>query len=210
MLAGYASVTLAGEAVDDTLLHLVATATPLRSMHASCAPAVTDAGLSAAAAAATQLTSLSLEGCSATGTRGLCLPEVLALPRLATLKLDTALRDLEDLPPAAMWCACCSQTLPCQLRCLHDQATLWQSSDMAALDQLPQMRGPLRSEAGQSSLQRCHPPPVQRPVALPGKRTSTAVPPEVSACASRKMVRVMWRGQPAVHGSGGRVDAFDG
>lgn len=129
MLAGYTSVTLTGEAVDDTLLYLVATATPLRSMRVSSAPAVTDAGISAAAAAATQLTSLSIEGCSPSGTRGLCLPEVLAVPSLASLKLDTALRDLEDLPPASTWCACCSPKLPCELRRLHDRATLWQSSE---------------------------------------------------------------------------------
>eukprot|EP00892_Ulva_mutabilis_P004325 jgi/Ulvmu1/2264/UM013_0111.1 len=53
--------------------------------------------------AATRLTSLSIEGASATETFGHFLPKVLALPSLACLTIDTPLLDLEELPRAATW-----------------------------------------------------------------------------------------------------------
>lgn len=100
-------MTFTGEAVDDALLQMVATsaAQQLQGMAISSAHHVTDSGISAAAMAATQLTSLSIEGSSASETFGHFVPKVLGLPRLARLKIDTSLRDLEDLPRAATWCA---------------------------------------------------------------------------------------------------------
>lgn len=103
--------------MDDALLRLVATSTALHSMAVSSAHHVTDAGISAAAMAATQLTSLSIEGASASETVGHFLPKVLSLPSLAHLQLDTSLRDLEDLPPAATWCA--RRAGPCPRRCMR-------------------------------------------------------------------------------------------
>ena len=97
-------MTFTGEAVDDTLLQFVATSETLTSLSISSAPCVTDAGISAAAMAATQLTTLCIEGASASETFGHFLPKVLALPHLACLTVDTPLLDLEDLPRAATWC----------------------------------------------------------------------------------------------------------